>query len=133
MSLFKGIFNSRKKKLSSEIDDFDFDLGEDGLIEKFSKLSNTHRMGAVMKYGDIGDFKYYPLLRYSIQQDPDIDVKFAALKRIHLFQGHPEVATMLNELNDRINTKALEPYYSMALSKLGIISIEEFKNRMNKS
>jgi len=132
VSWLKRFFGNKNKNFSVEITDLDFDLSEEELIEKFSKLSNANRLSAVVKYGDTDDFKYYVLIKYSIQQDADINVKFAALKRIHIFKDHPEVATMLTELKKHINTKALEPYYSMALSKCGIISIEEFKDRMNR-
>src|ERR1700744_5245166 len=131
MSFFKRV-NNKKKSLPSKIDDLDFVISENELVEKFSKLNNADRMGTIVKYGDTGDLKYYPLIRYAIKQDTDIHVKFAALKRVHLLKEHPDVVPMLNELKERINTELIEPYYSMALSRVGIISIEEFKDRMNK-
>jgi hypothetical protein len=130
MNIFKRLFGSETKKSSSENGNLNPDEKE--LIKKFSKLSNANRMGKIMEYGDSKDLKYYPLLKYSIIYDPDIHVKSAALKRIHFFQMHPDVIPMLNQLNSYIDTRSLEPYYSIALSRLGVISREELENRINK-
>jgi hypothetical protein len=83
-----------------------------------------------MFLGDSGDLRNFALIRFAIQKDPDIHVKFAGLKRIHLFKGHPEFKEMITDLQKDGKGEKMEPYFSMALSKLGIISIEEFERRI---
>ena len=85
-----------------------------------------------MSLGDTGQNKFFNLLRFSIQSDPDIDVRFAALKRIHLFTEHPELIPFLKSLS-KYDKPNLEPYLSMALRRVGVISQEEFNWRTNNS
>ena len=100
-------------------------------IEEFPKLGAEDRMGIIMILGDTGNPDSFPYIKYAIQNDTDLNVKFAALKRVHLFINHPETIPMLTELNNNGGGKTLEPYFSMALSRLGIISTEEFRKKIN--
>ena len=99
-------------------------------ITQFKRLNEDDRFKRVMYYGDTADTKYYELLKYCIMEDESQGVRFAALKRIHLFKDHPDLVPMLKELGDTPNISNLEPYYSMALSRVGLISIEDFKKRV---
>jgi hypothetical protein len=128
MNLFRKLFGNREKGASSSRQS-DADLS----FEQFARLSANQRISKVMSCGDTSDAKYYPLLKYCILSDPNIDVKFSALKRIHLFKDELDCKEMLTELENHINTTSLEPYYSMALSKTGIISLQEFERRINKA
>jgi hypothetical protein len=132
MNLFQRFFKMEEKEPHSLIDDLEFDESEKQLIKEFSRLKAGKRIRRVMVWGDSGQVQYYPLLKYSIIYDPDLNVRMAALKRIHLFKTHPDAISMLNDLNKKAEIRTLEPYYSMALSKIGIISLKEFEERINK-
>ena len=125
MKWLKKVFGSQKDKIINH------DLGKELSIDEFIKLPADKRMMKVVACGNTGDLKYYPLLKYCILNDSSRDVKFSALKRIHLFKNDPDCLSMLNDLENRLNTQSLESYYSMALSKTGIISLEDFEIRIN--
>ena len=124
--LLKQIFGS-KKNIENTIESH---FHESKSIEEFKKLGSEARFKNIMILGDTGQAEYLDLLKYCISNDPDADVKFAALKRIHLFEKS-EVINFLTQLQDSAIVSELEPYFSMALSRTGIISIEEFENRIN--
>lgn len=128
MSLFKKLFGNREKDSNPS-----FQPARELSIEEFARLSADQRIIKVMQYGNLGDAKYYPLFKYCILNDPDRNVKFSALKRIHLFKDEPDCRDMLIGLENHIDTKSLEPYYSMALSRTGVISLQEFEKRINNA
>ena len=130
MSIWKKIFS---KKIIKNHQTYSFDLNniEGREIEEFSKLNEDNRIMQIMMLGDTGNPKYFDLLRFSIESDPSINVKFAALKRIHLFKEHPDLKPLLIGMQENKFIEKLEPYFSMALSRAGIISIEDFQNRIN--
>jgi hypothetical protein len=131
MNLFKKLFG---KRIQLE-QDIQLEKNQEAIPltpeSKFSLLSSDDRLGAIMSLGDTGQNKYFALLKFSIQSDPDIDVRFAALKRIHLFKEHPYLIPFLQSLNSHDEHRNLEPYLSMALSRVGIISQKEFQHRIN--
>lgn len=131
MNLFKKLFG--KKNKLNESKRFEKNQNETNLTpeEKFASLNSDERLEAIMSLGDTGQNKYFDLLKFSIQSDPDIDVRFAALKRIHLFKEHPDLIPFLKSLSEDDKQPNLEPYLSMALSRVGIISQEEFNQRIN--
>lgn len=100
---------------------------------RFSALSSDERLGVIMSLGDTGQSKYFDLMKFSIQSDPDLDVRFAALKRIHLFKDHPDLIPFLKVLHSTEEQRSLEPYLSMALCRVGIISEEELQSRINST
>jgi hypothetical protein len=100
-------------------------------IEEFPQLNPEARMGVIIALGDSGKFEYFPFLKYAVLIETDQNVKFAALKRIHLFKDYPDTIPMLTELKNNRDVRELEPYFSMALSRLGLISIEEFEKKIN--
>jgi len=130
MSIWKKIF-SKKAIKTHQAYNFDLSNIEGRAIEGFSKLNEDDRIMQIMILGDTGDLKYFDLFRFSIESDPSINVKFAALKRIHLFQEHPDLKPLLIGMQENKFIEKLEPYFSMALSRVGIISIEDFQNRLN--
>jgi len=130
MSIWKKIF-SKKAIKSHQTYNFDLSNNEGKAIEDFSKLNEDNRIMQIMILGDTGDLKYFDLLRFSIESDPSINVKFAALKRIHWFKEHPDLKPLLIGMQENKFIEKLEPYFSMALSRVGIISIEDFQNRIN--
>jgi hypothetical protein len=131
MNFFKKLFRLNKNRTSSAMSETESNDSEEKLIEKFLAMNADNRIKKIMVYGDSGDLRYYELLKYSIIHDPDLHAKMAALKRIHLFKSHADCVLMLTSIGEYINPKALEPYYSMALSKTGIITLKEFEERIN--
>jgi len=130
MSIWKKIF-SKKAIKTHQTYNFDLSSIEGKAIEGFSKLNEDDRIMQIMILCDTGNLKYFDLLRFSIESDPSINVKFAALKRIHLFKEHPDLKPLLIGMQENKFIEKLEPYFSMALSRVGIISIEDFQNRLN--
>jgi hypothetical protein len=102
-------------------------------LEEFPALDAGERMGIIMTLGDSGRPDFFPFLKYAVQTDPDLHVKLAALKRIHLFKDHPDTAAVLSEMKGAESGENLEPYFSMALSSLGIISLKEFEDKINNT
>lgn len=131
MNLFKKFFG--KKNKLDESTRVDKNQTDTSLTpeEKFASLSSDERLGAIMSIGDTGQSKFFGLLKFSIQSDPDIDVRFAALKRIHLFKENADLIPFLNSLSEDGKKSNLEPYLSMALSRVGIISQEELEQRID--
>jgi len=100
-------------------------------IEEFPKLSDSDRIRVIIFIGDSGKFEYFPFMKYAILSDKEQGVKFAALKRIRNFKNHNETIALFTELKNNKWGENLEPYFSMALSGLGIITIEEFEERIH--
>ena len=100
-------------------------------LKEFSFLNADDRIKKIMTAGDTGNPDYFYLMQYAVLNDPDINVKFAALKRIYLFTAHPGVLPMMKKLQETNPGNAMEPYLSMALSRLGLITREEFEQKMN--
>jgi hypothetical protein len=132
MHIWKKIFGRKVKTNSSNEYNFEASELKGKTIEDFSKLNADNRIRQIMILGDSANLKYFPLLKFAIQSDPDIGVKFSALKRIHLFKEHTELKPILIEMLENKKGESLEPYFSMALSRLEIITVEEFKNRISQ-
>lgn len=128
MSIFNKLFGRQKNNQTSEQTKEKKTLPT---IEEFRQLNDSDRMGLIMTLGDTGKSEYFPFLKYAIQNDANQHVTFAALKRIHLFEDNPEVVSMLTEIKNNGGGKEFEPYFSMALSRLGIITMEEFEEMIN--
>lgn len=126
MSIFDKLFNKFRRQQNTEPKRFP-------TIEDFPKLNSEERLGIIMVLGDSGKLEFFPFINYAIRNDTDIDVTFAALKRVHNFRNHPDTISMLTELKDSGIGEKFEPYFSMALSRLGIISIEAFEEKMNNA
>lgn len=129
MSIFNKLFGRQKNKQSSEQNNKKKTLPT---IEEFRRLSDSDRMGLIMTWGDTGKSEYFHFLRHAILNDSNQHVTFAALKRIHLFKDNPEVVPMLTEIKNKGGGQDFEPYFSMALSRLGLITMEEFEEMINK-
>lgn len=130
MSIFSKLFGSQKNKQSSEQTT---EKKAIPTIEEFPRLNNSDRLDVIMVVGDTGKSEYFPFLKYAILNDPDLHVTLAAFKRIHLFKDHPEVVPLLTEIKNNNGGHEFEPYFSMALSRLGIITMEEFEKKMNNA
>ena len=102
-------------------------------IEEFPMLNANERFETIVALGDTGKMEYFPFLKYAILTDTDQSVKFAALKRIHLFKENEEVVPILTQIKNDKSGEKFEPYFSMALSRLGIITLKEFEEIVNNS
>lgn len=130
MGIFDKIFGRQEKRQAS------WHTNEKKKIptfDEFPNLSAADRMGVIMAVGDTGKSDYFPFLKYAILNDTDQNVKFAAFKRIHLFKDNAEVVPMLSELKNNGSGQKFEPYFSMALSRLGIITMQEFEDIINNA
>lgn len=131
MGFFKNLF--KKQNAEPKPLDVDLELNEEErqLIQDFARHNDSKRMVAIMALGDTGDPRYFRLLQYAILYDPNSDVKFSALKRLHLHKGHPELEPMLIKLKNEGKGDEMEPYFSMLLSRVGLITIEELERKIN--
>jgi len=132
MNIFRRIFsktNERKKTAADRLADTEINS-----IDEFSRLPVDNRIIAIMKLGNAPTINliHFDIFRFAILSDPSINVKFAALKRIHFFKEHPDLIPMINKLKEEGHYKGLEPYFSMALHRLGLISLQELERIINK-
>jgi len=133
MSFFDKLFG-RKKRATQHQHELFSPTAKDALKE-FSTLSADSRMIQIMRMGDSKPVNpvHLKFFQYAILSDPDVDVKFAALKRVHFFKEDPAVISMMKELKEKNNYEDMEPYFSMALNRLGLISIEDFQKKIQGS
>jgi len=132
MNFFRRIFvktNERKKSVAGHLADTEINS-----IDDFSRLPVDNRIIAIMKLGNgpTVNLIHFDIFKFAILSDPSVNVKFAALKRIHFFQEHPDLIPMMNKLKEEEHYKSLEPYFSMALHRLGLISLQELERILNK-
>lgn len=125
MGIFDKIFGRQEKKQPSGHTNEKKTLPS---FDEFPNLSAEDRMDLIMVVGNTGKSDYFPFLKFAILNDADPHVKFAALKRIHLFKDNPEVVPMLTEIKNNGGGQKFEPYFSMALSRVGIITMKEFED-----
>ena len=133
MGIFDKIFGTKKKNSEINFNQIGLNLSENGKesIRKFISRTDNERMGDIMLLGDKGDQNFFYLIYYSALFDSDINVRFAALKRIPNFQGNPNFEKLINKLEEPNIGGILEPYYSMMLFRLGKISETELNNKLN--
>ena len=131
MNILKKIFGIKEKEAIVNNTDLNTERSELSGLERFKSKSADERMMDIMMLGDTGNPKVFEILEYAIRNDIDSGVVMAALKRIHLFKENKELIPFLTELKNTKNMDSYEPYYSMALSRTGIITLEEFENKIN--
>ena len=132
MGIFSKIFKRKNSDKPKELRiDLDLNEADKQLIKDFSNYDDDWRVREIIILAETQDFLYFRVIQYAILYDANLNVKFAALKRLHLFKEHPDVAPMLLQLKDNKMGDKMEPYFSMALSRLGLITIEEFKRKVN--
>ncbi|GAA3645215.1 hypothetical protein [Flavivirga jejuensis] len=133
MGIFDKIFGTKKKNADIDFNQIGLNLSENGKesIRKFINRTDKERMGDIILLGDKGDQNFFYLIYYSVLFDSDINVRFAALKRIPNFQGNPNFEKLINKLKEANVGEILEPYYSMMLFRLGKISETELNDKLN--
>ncbi|MCZ4408542.1 hypothetical protein O3Q51_06970 [Cryomorphaceae bacterium 1068] len=129
--MLNRLFRRKPKGIDWTQIDLELTDSEKRQIELFSAKSADMRIKDVMILGDTGDRKVFKLLQFSILYDQDKNVNFAALKRIHHFKKHPDLTPMLTDMKKQEKWNQYEPYFSMALSRVGLITIEEFEQKIN--
>jgi hypothetical protein len=131
MKLFKKITQIFKKQSLDQEPDVLFP----GIVsaKQFAAFKPDQRMQVAMIVGDSGDVKFYDFIKWCIEEDTDLGVRLAALKRLPNYIGHTDLPSFLVRLNQSTDKAKLEPYLSMALSKVGLITYDELNNRLNDS
>lgn len=128
MSLFTKLFGRKPNNADTQETSEKINVQT---IEEFQQLNPQAKMSIIITFGESGKMEYFPFLKHAVLIETDPNVKFAALKRIHHFKNHPDTVAILTELKNNGKGEKLEPYFSMALSRLGIISIEDFEKKIN--
>ena len=100
-------------------------------ILEFKQLSPDNRVRALIVLGEIAELSSFPMFEYAILHDKDMDVQMAALKRIHKFKSIEDIQGLLNKRMSEGSYAHLEPYFSMALLHVGMISEAEFNTTVN--
>lgn len=131
MNLLKKIFGIKEKQTVEVSETFSSENKELSGLEKFKSKSTDDRLRDIMILGDTEHPNAYDILEYAILNDSDSGVVMAALKRIHNFQENKKVIPFLTKLNENQKMNLYEPYFSMALSRTGIITMQEFENKIN--
>jgi hypothetical protein len=132
MGFFDNLFGKRASNEDVDLSALHLSPHEEGHVRTFRTKSAQERMGVIMALGDKGNPGHWGLMRYALLLDPDKDVTFAALKRIGNFPDKEGAAKLLHKLDQRGSGESLEPYLSMAKVRLGLMTNEEFENRMNR-
>ena len=93
-----------------------------GLVtaKMYAAFKPTQRTQAVMIAGDAVDLKHYTFLKWCVENDPDADVQFAALKRLPNFKDQEDLRPFLQKLDQSAKRLTWEPYLSMALHRTGV-------------
>lgn len=127
--MFKWIAKIFKKNEDADQETFLFP----GLVSKKQYLlfESKRRMQAVIIIGDSAQVQFYEFMKWCVLQDPDLNVRLAALKRLPNYVAQSDLALFLTELDSSKKSIELEPYYSMALLRIGIINENEFKIRID--
>jgi hypothetical protein len=104
-----------------------------GLVseKQFAAFKPDQRMQAVMITGDVGQVQFYEFMKYCVLHDPDLGVRFAALKRLPNFPDLADLTVFLKQLDSAPDKAKLEPYLTMALFKTRVITEEELNLRLN--
>lgn len=131
MGILDKLFGKRTSNTEADLHALELNAQEEGHVRTFRTKPVKERMGVIMMLGDKGDPGHWGMMRYALLLDPDKDVTFAALKRIGNFPDKEGAAKVLQELDLRGSGNSLEPYLSMAKTRLGLMTSEEFEARMN--
>lgn len=132
MNIFKKLFG-RQRQDKPGPPGLETNSSEKELLAQFTSLDDDSRLMQIITLGDHADKKSFKLMQYAILNDPDDGVKCAALKRIHLFKGHPDLIPMMTQLKEANKMEDLEPYFSMALQRLGLITQQELEDKVKNS
>ena len=126
MELLSRLFKGKRDQRGARESVSDYDT----LVELY-KCDDDTRMRKIIYWCEKVDNTKLNVVQYAILHDSDLGVKMAGLKRIHLFTDKLAVREFLkDEMTFNVGRKC-EPYYSMALSKMGLISYDEFQRRVN--
>ena len=91
-------------------------------VKHFALLKEGDRITNVMRIGDSGQQDGLEIMEYALSQDQSTGVRFAALKRVHNFSENAEIVRLVQGLPAKFTRSELEPYHSMALFRLRLIT-----------
>ena len=133
MGILDKIFGTKKKNSEIDFNQIGLDLSDSGKesIQKYISRTDKERMGDIMLLGDKANQNFFYLIYYSALFDSDMNVRFAALKRLPNFQGNPNLDKLIDRLSQPSVGENLEPYYSMMLFRLGKITEDELNHKLN--
>lgn len=132
MNIFKKLFsgNSKQNKIDFNLNLNDYDKI---FIEKFNGQHREKKFEMMIHLGDAGKKEHLNLLLYAIINDENLNVKFAALKRLKKFEDEVKIKDFLSKISGIEFREKLEPYFSMALLNFNLITEEELQNIVNAS
>lgn len=91
-------------------------LSQDRLFSALDGLPTwTERMQLVMFLGDQYDESFVPLLSHALGNDPNKDVRMAAMKRLRPWGAHPAVREACERVVASGTWAEIEPYFTMGL------------------
>jgi hypothetical protein len=125
-----GIVPMNPEQLTLLIEEFK--IGRDELVSEFAGLT-ADKMVIVMFLGDSGQQVFFPYLKQAVLNETDIDVRYAALKRLRFYKGHPELEDLFSRAISSQKSDELEPYLSMALHAMDEPWAEKFKGPAYKN
>ena len=101
--------------------------------EIFERLTPAQRIVSTIRMGDTGDTRFYTLLKWCIEFDPEEGVRFAALKRMFHFREQDDLREFLERLDKRQDRVRFEPYLTMTLFRVGVIDEDQMRARLNSA
>ena len=100
-------------------------------IFKFASFSEDDRVKNIVFIGEKGLLDGVPLMIWVFEHESSQSVVFSALKRVQNFPDKRQFVKWLQVVSDRFSSQSLEPYFTFALFKLGEITEDEMKSRLN--
>lgn len=97
------------------------------LVSEFSELNNKDRMIQLIFIGETGESVFFSIIKHAILNDSDTDVKFAALKRVHLYRNCNGFEQLLEDAFAINKNDELEPYFAMAINKINESWVDKYK------
>jgi hypothetical protein len=108
---------------------FIVDISNKKFISYFNELKHPNsKLKLIMLLGDTKNIKFYDLLKHCVLNDPDQNIRFAALKRISYFQSQRLKEEIFDKIIERNDIENYEPYFSIVLSSIGEDWTSEFIN-----
>jgi hypothetical protein len=130
MNFIKKLFGiTPGNKSASDVTQIPVD-GKNEMIPNFAKQNDTERQKMILALDGDTRLDVFELYQYAIEFDTNIHVRLSALKRIHVFKYLDDLKSLLIRIDNSKNARQLEPYLSIALSRSGIITIDEYKKRI---
>jgi len=115
MNLFNKLFKEKminKKNLTN--------------LEVFISKNSSEKLKYIISISNYSSQENFKILEYAICNDNNPEIITASLKRIGKFKKNELLIPLLKDLKKKDYIKNHEPYFSMLLLNIGIITEEEF-------